>query len=758
MVDLGIFEIPNMLGVDGKEPGTVGLRHFLELGYSEALRAFRQARDDERAYRHPNELSPLSSSETLKALKYDTGTAAIGKRAPKQNRYRLIREGPRSWRKVGVREVETSVIIDRLCHISHWHDQILNENWKISALDKQTCMQLYKFIFENLLFPPDHIIAERNPYGLKVQIEALVKVLTTPGAWIDFSLPESRLTLGQVLWSQPVYDDTSTAGESPLPPGGERKWLLVQLLLAIELCLRLDAALRVSVAEKSDKFHLSATEIHHFNKLRNSKVDWDVVVARRFLDAIYVKRHPHNLPRPSVDEAVHTSRILSHFKRGLTIEDKHQYLSIWDCAVLPRVPKLQIDGLARFAQVIGWPNVESLKTAVSSKLLDSPASLEHIFSSPVPAGEHDDETPAGPAKLERDSTEIECFHLQRASDQQPGGWLSRTWLSGLVLPGRATAELLMLCLLENDSSAAAKLQNKAFPHTGFVLDGRSWWYKSSVAGRVLAPSEGGSQSMGWIATPKIQPHSSDGQAMDNCWIAVAVRARPARRDGLRIHDGPQVSEDSNPLGIGQGKIFGNEFVMVTDQKLDHLPEIDIHLTEFLVDCQAQSGTGVRTGPGSLTFNWRSPEDPSEQMRRVRLRHDVYFVTAHPCLLPHGHTISSADREHLDLHHLHPTERLPAHPLHTTYKFQAKSLLDLPATIPPNLTKRDGEVLIVDARWRADRDIFARAWCAEIGLNALVARVGRTCLSCAIREAKALEIGVVIRVCGALREVQTTSTA
>jgi len=66
---------------------------------------------------------------------------------------------------------------------------------------------------------------------------------------------------------------------------------------------------------------------------------------------------------------------------------------------------------------------------------------------------------------------------------------------------------------------------------------------------------------------------------------------------------------------------------------------------------------------------------------------------------------------------------------------------------PSLVEAGGEASLdqtVHAQlWT--RDILVRSWCAEKGRNALIARVGRTCLSCAIREAKALEISVVIRV-------------
>jgi len=45
----------------------------------------------------------------------------------------------------------------------------------------------------------------------------------------------------------------------------------------------------------------------------------------------------------------------------------------------------------------------------------------------------------------------------------------------------------------------------------------------------------------------------------------------------------------------------------------------------------------------------------------------------------------------------------------------------------------------------NKDILVRAWCAEKGRDAIIARVGKTCLSCAIREARALEIGIIVRI-------------
>lgn len=58
-----------------------------------------------------------------------------------------------------------------------------------------------------------------------------------------------------------------------------------------------------------------------------------------------------------------------------------------------------------------------------------------------------------------------------------------------------------------------------------------------------------------------------------------------------------------------------------------------------------------------------------------------------------------------------------------------------------------EVLVINARGSPDKATFARAWCASTGRHAVIARVGRTCVGCSIREARAVQVDVVIRVDG-----------
>ncbi|KAK4155112.1 hypothetical protein C8A00DRAFT_42256 [Chaetomidium leptoderma] len=66
--------------------------------------------------------------------------------------------------------------------------------------------------------------------------------------------------------------------------------------------------------------------------------------------------------------------------------------------------------------------------------------------------------------------------------------------------------------------------------------------------------------------------------------------------------------------------------------------------------------------------------------------------------------------------------------------------------PSTLSGGDEErVLVVEAFGVPDNEVLARAWCAHWGLSAVVADVGRTCMACAIREAYAAAVTVVILV-------------
>lgn len=54
-----------------------------------------------------------------------------------------------------------------------------------------------------------------------------------------------------------------------------------------------------------------------------------------------------------------------------------------------------------------------------------------------------------------------------------------------------------------------------------------------------------------------------------------------------------------------------------------------------------------------------------------------------------------------------------------------------------------KVLAIEALGVSDNEVFARAWCAHHGHSAVVANIKETCMACAIREAYAACVAVVI---------------
>ncbi|KAL2414794.1 hypothetical protein ABEF95_011880 [Exophiala dermatitidis] len=958
MFELGIFERPNMLGMEGREPGTVGMRYFLERPVADGLH-------DEKIKEHGKDVEidlPLSSLPNLGALKTlvisdnEEATANIGKHAPEQDRARLVHGGPHAWKSVGVRNISMKDITERLESISQWRDKVANMGLNATLLDWMRTEELHHHLFSEFLYPPHKVNpdAKHIKNGLKIQIEALVKVLTTPGAWLDLSVPEARLRFGKILHSRTTKYDHETGMMSVNP---ERKWLLIQLLLAVELVIRLDTALRLGIAMHSDNFELSSDEIHDFNRLRNLKVDWDLVAAWRFLMLCYVKKVEKRLPSPSPDRSAsdQLSRVKSPERHGLLgglrhtlgLDDEKSQSTLDECdlAILPRQPRVMLDGLVRFAHNIGWPRWQEIQERLEQKLCrEDPEEREKFLldiMSCAEAAAHEQRhappgSPQAPGKI-TPSLEKFCVNLHPATATTIGGWLSHSWLSGMILPGTSICDILIATLLENDTDPTTlqHLGSRGLPlrNAGFVLNGSSWWSKSSIVGRVMAPLHGSKECMGWIYLPHFVPlNEATSGPVENRWVKVKTWPVPTMRDRPRIFDGDRLSTESSPLGIGKGNIIGSEFSMVTDRMLDNdtVPAVKVNAVKL----HLSSTNATESSPDHPLAAWAQfdlsifPAGQGESTRipkqiRYGLDRAVYFVTAYPCRLPHGHATFKPGSHHDQEHHQHrheqgqeqeqeheterehhhphphllhedtvhhprhkPAEHLPAHPLHKTYKFVTKTLWDLidnPTVDPPaSGTASHSEVWVVDAResvtapepkhghllhhlhqhhhehhhtypeaeaepkadavanqsatlapapasettnppelnvavasspgptsilspsspsplssalqhslswntqedastqspgevvgggqprqhhhlghhhtaaaddssppdlepqlWR--KDIFVRAWCAEKGRNALIARVGRTCLSCAIREAKALEIGVIVRV-------------
>ena len=750
--DAGVFEVPNMLGCEGKEVGTVGMRHFLELPVADATRP-----KAEETYGGPqmpkSQLTTVPATECFQHLSHGQGYATIGKHAPRVDRLKIIRGGPKAWKRVGVREFTTKAVVDRLQRISQVHESLVSKGLKANVLDADSYKNLYRNLFTEFLYAPAKIIDHEDPYSLKVQIEALVKVLTTPGLWLDFSVVKWRNRLGQILFEKGLHEGIFD-NHQQLDPDAERRALLFQILLSIELLIRLDAAIRIGMVDTTREKIVTVHEIHHFGRLRNTKVDWDLVLARRFLDHVHVSLAEGTANR--LEPPGSSGGLISKLKNRLSVKEIEQPTTARDCILTPRRGHVQLEGLIRFARAIDWPSFHSFEDSVKTRF-EAPTGLSTLAESPYATALHN---PPKTPQSRRNSLlgtpkrgSRNTFQLQPGDEAQSGGWLSRTWLTGLVMPGETITHLLMATVLENDANTLSKLGPTALLNGGFVLEGRSWWSKSCIMSRVLGACEGSVECMGWVGC-KISPQKHTGEICDNGWIEVNTQPAPKLRETVRIGDGPQMSKQSSVLGSGDGQILASEFAMPLDNALDALGHVQVKFEAMKMPLNGNADGGNHGKHGSDRFlasmNFTTTTTSGTQALHLQLKHDVHFITAQPCRPPHGHVASPT--EIYSDHHLGRGHHLPAHPLHITYTYELKTAADLVTDRwpePPNpcaLEEYHGP-WIIDVRGSREKSLLARAWCAHVGRHAIVARVGKVCLGCCVREARALEVGIIIRIGG-----------
>ena len=75
-----------------------------------------------------------------------------------------------------------------------------------SLLNRAAGGDLYASLFGKILTPPKFDNASADPTGLKVQIEALIRILKLQRTWYDFGNVEWRIRVGQLLFSDGSAD------------------------------------------------------------------------------------------------------------------------------------------------------------------------------------------------------------------------------------------------------------------------------------------------------------------------------------------------------------------------------------------------------------------------------------------------------------------------------------------------------------------------------------------------------------------------
>ncbi|KAF7717946.1 Uncharacterized protein PECH_002647 [Penicillium ucsense] len=782
--DVGIFEVPNMLGNNGREPGTIGFRNFLELSIADILR-----------YTGPGEPRPFPGRENISALPateafelmdhYDKPYSQCLSGAV-FDRQELIKEGPSGWKRIGVRDINLRFLVHRLDQLRQLRQDLLLQGSNITILDVESPHELHHILHTHFLHPrpPPADLLAGHPQGLKSQIKTIATVLATPGAWVDFSVPEWRLRAGQILWEASLHNDGDSTEANNCGPerskqpwinsGMERKWLLVQVLLAAELLFRLDAFVRGGLLQNPHEGAMTAPELQRFDQLREGKVNWDLNFARRFLDNLDISSEPESSSTSPTDQQsgsspVHRDKsplkprrfsLFDSITRRISSTQGSDLKSPWDCHISSPYVHLQLEGLYVFAENIGWPGVDALRDhfqklcssgqEIFDPQLERLESRDHTNNSdkyPTVSGENKDLY--GRSRCRR---YVRLRSLSGESHESNGleriGWLSRSWLSGLVLPGEAICHLLIGTLLENDGQAVEKLGPVANLYGGFIYKGRSYWSKASIVGRVLSCLQGAQTCMGWVGCSVLPCEESTATPLADGWFEVPMQKAPRGAGKSRIKQGGKLAMESTPLGTGD--IIASSFTLPVDPLMDD-HETEVQMTQLsLLARTSQQGSITECEQATMTFSMTDTRTNSSTTISYPLKYHVRFVSAHPCQRPHAFT--ACRPEDSIRSHAHetgppspdpgPLRRLPSHPLHQSYRYEYVKL----DSIPDQLSLDESQpILVIDARGCRSKEAFVRAWCASVGCHALIGRVGKMCVACCVREARALDIRVVVRV-------------
>ncbi|KAI1135304.1 hypothetical protein F5Y05DRAFT_178468 [Hypoxylon sp. FL0543] len=354
-----------------------------------------------------------------------------------------------------------------------------------------------------------------------------------------------------------------------------------------------------------------------------------------------------------------------------------------------RLRKRQVKMLKRFAQMMKWPNLA--ETLDELKQRDAEGAL-------LPVSSH-----------------------------------AMAFFSGLVLPGPTFPFLIMNSLIDIDPDKATDklaLLTHLHPHCGFQYrNSYTYWTSTCIVGKVLAPTC--LEVAGWVgpARPTIDLARSQ---------IARIRSRKPRQRIRTPEDVTSMSDRSDPLGPPSQVYPVKDYELLAPDTDDIVDTIRIEQVNFKALPDKQQSTGPKWYDASIQFAIDAVSWP------LHLTYDVSFINAWPC----------SDGPHpLFFDYVYSTRRVDDI-VNVLDWGKPSSKARSPRSTPVGGSKParlivEGDdterVLVIEAFGNSDNEVLARAWCSHWGLSAIVADIGKTCMACAIREAYAATLTVVILV-------------
>ncbi|KAI0518426.1 hypothetical protein F5B22DRAFT_653941 [Xylaria bambusicola] len=321
------------------------------------------------------------------------------------------------------------------------------------------------------------------------------------------------------------------------------------------------------------------------------------------------------------------------------------------------------------------------------------------------------------------------------------------FFSGLVLPGPTFPFLMMNSLIDIDPDKATDhlaLLTHLNPNCGFQYrNSYTYWTSTSIVGKVLAPTC--LEVAGWVGPARPSSDLSRNQI-------ARIRCRRSRQR-MTPEDTATMSERCDPLGPAAEVYPVKEYELLTPDSDDNVDTVRIEMLNLkpLAESAGQESGGPGWFDASLQFAIAGVSWP------LRLSYDVSFIHAWPCsdgphplFFDYVHTVVRVD-EVVEI-----TDWVRPAPVNGSGSLKDRSAVSTPVggsngqqmmqnkTVPQDADDAE-RVLVVEAFGVRDNEVLARAWCSHWGLSAVVADIGKTCMACAIREAYAATLTVVILV-------------
>ncbi|KAF2454459.1 hypothetical protein BDY21DRAFT_291255 [Lineolata rhizophorae] len=417
------------------------------------------------------------------------------------------------------------------------------------------------------------------------------------------------------------------------------------------------------------------------------KIAWDLALAQRWLDHM-------SISKPRSTSSKHKSKFTFDF----------------------RSKGRQKEALRVFAKTLKWPNMDEILYVLE----------------------------------ERDASETPV------EDRSPA---SMSWFMGVVLPGVTLPWLVMTALIDCDRDTDGKLPPDALSHShpasGFQYRNTTYWSYRCIVGKVLGAARGVNQVAGWIGPCSFSP---------DLHRVEAVRIRQATPPGeprLMPQDVETMARRTEPLGPANNEYpIADYDLLLPDEEEAATDDIRVEKLSLkpVKDQPATAAGGRRAGnsPGNGTL--LSPNCPlvwdaaisfacGGRSWMLSLRYDVDFIAAFPChagphVLFYDYAYRAVKEDGFDEDD-EDEDGEDDFDLDEDDEDEDEDDEVGADGAPRPAFERIEQVLAIEALGVSDNEVLARAWCAHWGLSAVVANVTRTCMACAIREAYAACVGVVI---------------